>query len=168
MKPSTRQPMISGASQKNKDPSLPMDLSHRNRRLCGLEAQSRAFNSGAGVETFTTCRSLSAPELRKEGGEPSRAFPCPPCGIKKGRRGFREVFPAFQDPAPKRDLRAGLFPISFLKRNEKPSIVSEELRSRSAIELLLGSKALERTARYPRTPVAEASSREAYKDTRAL
>jgi hypothetical protein len=134
MKPSTRQPMISGASQKNKDPSLPMDLSHRNRRLCGLEAQSRAFNSGAGVETFTTCRSLSAPELRKEGGEPSRAFPCPPCGIKKGRRGFREVFPAFQDPAPKRDprlpsripeggqARAGLFPISFLKRNGEHSV----------------------------------------------
>jgi len=24
--------------------------------------------------------------------ELSRAFPCPPCGIKKGRRGFREVF----------------------------------------------------------------------------
>jgi len=145
-----------------------MDLSYRNRRPCGWEVQSRVFNSGAVVATFSACRSLSAPEFRNEGGRTVMCVSLPALRNREGQGGFREVFPAFQDPAPKRDLRAGLFPISFLKRNEKPSIVSEELRSRSAIELLLGSKALERTARYPRTPVAEASSREAYKDTRAL
>ena len=35
---------------------------------------------------------------------------------------FRGVFPASQDPASERDPRAGLSPISFLKRNGEPSV----------------------------------------------
>ena len=68
------------------------------------------FNSGADVDTFRHCWSLSAPEFRLEGGELSSAFR------------FREVFPASQDPASERDPRAGLSPISFLKRNGEPSV----------------------------------------------
>src|SRR3990172_3441967 len=56
-----------GTLEENRALCLPMDLSSRNRRPGGLEAQSRAFNSGADIATHTNCWSLSAPEFRHEG-----------------------------------------------------------------------------------------------------
>jgi len=36
---------------------------------CAVEAQSRAFNSGAGIDTLTEYSDCSAPEFRLEGAE---------------------------------------------------------------------------------------------------
>jgi hypothetical protein len=96
-----------------------------------VEAQSRAFNSGAGVETFTTCWSLSAPEFRNEGGGTITCVSLPALRNQKGQAGISGSF---------------LFPISFLKRNGDPSVVSEELPSRSAIGMLTKSKVIGKSA----------------------
>ena len=109
--------MLAHASESPKSTAARLPKCVRHAIRCALEAQSRAFNSGAGIDVFAKYANRSAPEFWLEGGGTTTWVV--PMSASTHRE---EVFPAFQDPASERDPRAGLSPISFPKRNGEPSV----------------------------------------------